>query len=112
MARGGPVTAAIVWCAKMRAALEHLAGNPDFGQAGVVARGLRSSTRVFGDAASLRRVGFVLLRIPVGRPLPDVADHVVDAVAIGREGDDGRSALEPVLLEVLARKLALPGIGH
>src|SRR3954451_200323 len=112
MAGGGPVTAAVVRCAKMRAALEHLAGNPDFGQAGIVACGLRSSTRVFGNAAGLRRVGSVLRRPPIGRPFPHVAYHVVEAVAVWRECFNRGSVLVSRLREILVREDAFPRIRH
>src|ERR1700733_15063578 len=96
----------------MRAALEHPAWNLDLRQPRVVARGLRSTARVFRNAARLRRIGFVLLRIPVRRPFPDIADHVVQAVAVRRECGDWGCALETVFAKILARKFALPSIGH
>ena len=51
-------------------------------------------------------------RVEVGRPLPDVAGHVEQAVAVGREGLDRRGALVPIGPQVLPRELALPGVGH
>src|SRR5918994_1602543 len=47
---------------------------------------------------------------PVGAPLPDVADHVAEVVAVGAEGGDGCGAWEPVLLSVVCRELALPDV--
>src|SRR3954451_1662792 len=99
MACGRAVTAAIVGCAEVRASFDHFARNLDAGVKRVVARGFSAPAWVFRNAARLRRVSLVLWRIPVGRPLPDVADHVVHAVAVNREGGDGRRALEAVLLE-------------
>ena len=87
-------------------------GNLDLRQSRVIARSLRSAARIFRDAARLRRIGLVLLRIPIRRPFPDIADHVVQAVAVRRERRDRRSALEAVLAKILARKFTLPGIGH
>src|SRR5262249_30915004 len=49
---------------------------------------------------------------PVVRPLPDVAGHVVEAVAVRRIGLDRRGALVAVEQQVLPGELALPGIGH
>ena len=112
MARGRAVAAAVVGRAEMRAALDHLSRNFDLGLGGVIARVLGRAARVLRDAARLRGVGGVSLREPVRRPLPDVADHVVQAVAVGRKRGDRRGALEAVGAEVLARKLALPGVGH
>src|SRR5258706_497070 len=45
-------------------------------------------------------------------PLPYVAGHVVEPVAIGGKSPDRRSALVAIGLEVLPRKPALPGVGH
>src|SRR5262245_51647074 len=41
-----------------------------------------------------------------------MADHVVEAVAVGWKRPDRRGARGAVSREVFARKLALPGIGH
>src|SRR5262245_14443897 len=100
-----PVAAAVVGRAKVRAALDHLAWNPDVGLARVIARTFGPAARILRDATRLRRVGLVLLRKPVGRPFPDIADHVVDAVAVGREGRDRRGTVEAVLAQVLAGKI-------
>src|SRR5215216_249632 len=110
MARRRTVATAIVWRTQMRAAFEHLAWNSDVGLARVVARCLGSTAWIFRNAARLRRVSLVLLRIPVGRPFPDVADHVVETVAVGRESHHRRGALVTILIEVLPREFALPGI--
>src|SRR5437773_387791 len=112
MTRGGTIAATVIRSAEMRAALKHLAWNPDIWLTRVVARGLGPAARVFRNAARLRRIGFVLLRIPIGRPFPDIPDHVVDAVAVRRKGRDRRSALETVSGEVHVREITLPGIRH
>src|SRR5258705_10475553 len=88
VARGGTVTTAIIRCAQMRAALDHLARNFDAGLPGIVTCGLGAAARVLRNAAGFRRVGFMLLRVPVGGPFPDVADHVVNAIAVRRERRD------------------------
>src|SRR5205823_10322640 len=54
---------------------------------------------------------FVSWRIPVGRPFPDIPDHVVDAVPVRRKGRDRRGAIEAVGAEVSVREIALPGVG-
>src|SRR6266852_9886691 len=112
MTRGRTIAATVVGSAEMRAALKYLARNPDIRLTRVVARGLGPAARVFRNAARLRRIGFMLLRIPIGRPFPDIADHVVQAVAIGRECGDGRSAFEAVCCEILVREITLPGVRH
>src|ERR1700682_3063291 len=108
MTRGRTITAAVIGRAEMRAAFKHLAWNPDFWITRVVARRLVPAARVLWNAARLLRIGFMLLRIPIGRPFPDIADHVVQAVAVGRECSDGRSALEAIGRKILGRKISLP----
>src|SRR6266852_7461218 len=104
MTRGRTIAAAVVGSAEMRAAFEHLAWNPDVRLTRIVARGLGPAARILRNATRLQRIGFMLLRIPIGRPFPDIADQVVDAVAIGRECGDGRSAFEAVCCEILVRE--------
>src|SRR3954453_13629452 len=48
--------------------------------------------------------------IPVARPLPHVADHVVEPVAVRREASDRRRAGMTVLIAVVYREETLPGI--
>src|SRR5580692_260863 len=105
VARGRAVAAAVVRRAQMRAAFDDLAGDFDLRLAGVVALLLAAAARIFRHAARLRRVGLVLLRKPVGRPFPDIADHVVHAVAVGRERRYGRRAIKTVLATVLMREI-------
>src|SRR5882757_2103127 len=93
---GGPIAAAIVRRAQMRAALDDLAGDTDVRLAGIVAALLASPARVLGNAARLRRIGLMLRRVPVRRPFPDIADHVVQAVAVGRKRRHRRGALKTV----------------
>src|SRR6266850_237446 len=112
MTRGRTIAAAVVGSAEMRAAFKHLAWNPDIRLTRVVTRSLRSAAWILGNAARLRRIGLVLLRIPIGRPFPDVADHVVQAIAVGRKRCHRRCTIEAVRAKVLAWKFALPGVCH
>src|SRR6266404_2961876 len=89
---GRPVASAVIWRAQMRATLDHLARNPDVGLTGVVAAIFAAAARILWNAACLRRIGFVPGRIPLGRPFPDIADHVVDAVAVRGESGQRRGA--------------------
>src|SRR5207245_850308 len=50
--------------------------------------------------------------VPVATPLPDIAGHVVETIAVGREAVDGRRAGIAVLGGVLDRELSLVGVGH
>ena len=111
-ARGRPVAPAVVGRAEMRAALDHLAGNPDRRLARIVAVAFLGPARIVRRAAGLHDLVRMLGDVPVGRPLPDVADHVVEPIAVGGKRADRRRALVPVGREVLPGKLALPGVGH
>src|SRR6478735_2722661 len=110
MARGRTIAAAIVRSAEMRAAFKNLARNSDVRLAGVVAVCLRAAARIFRNAADLRRVGLMLGRKPVAGPLPDVADHVVDAIADRRKRRHRRGT--PEARPPLVRKFAVPRVGH
>src|SRR6516162_526090 len=111
MASWRAVATAIVRRAQVRAAFDDLAGNFDLRLAGVVALLLPATARILRDAARLGRVRFVLRRPPIGGPFPDVADHVVDAVAVGRERHHWRRTLKAIGREFFVREIALPGIG-
>src|SRR5687768_13351057 len=88
LARRRPVTEAIARGTEMRAALDHPA--------------LETVSRR-GTAASVRR----RLTERVARPLPHVAGHVVQAIAVGRERPDRGRALVAVGEQVLPGELAL-----
>src|SRR5579863_10371064 len=96
----------------MRAAFQHLAGNADLRLAGIVALRLRAAARILGHAARLGRVGGMAGRPEIRGPLPHIADHVAEPVTVRRKRPDWRGALETVLLEVLVREVALPGVRH
>src|SRR5262249_38690420 len=49
--------------------------------------------------------------VPVGGPFPDVAGHVVEAVAVGGEGCHGSGAAEAVGGAVPVGKMPLPDVG-
>src|ERR1700730_5975842 len=82
MARGRAVAATIVRCAQMRATLENLARNPDLRLKRIVTLVFASSARVLGNAAGFGDIGFVFGHVPIGGPFPDIADHIVKAVAV------------------------------
>ncbi len=85
------IAAAIIRRAKMRSALNHLARDLDLGLARIVAVFRTRTARIDRHAARL------LLRVrrgmPIGDPFPGIADHVVEPVAVGREGSHRRCAL-------------------
>src|SRR5215207_5635988 len=94
----------------MRAALHHLAWDAEVLQLRIVASLPIATPGTLDGAARMRRLTMGL--IPVGGPLPDIADHVHQAVAVGWKRPHGGSTGVPVLLEVLDRELALPGVRH
>src|SRR5262245_19177160 len=49
--------------------------------------------------------------IPIARPLPNVADHVVETIAVRLEAADRRGGGVAVLIGVVDGEDALPGIG-
>src|ERR1700681_3451613 len=110
MARRGPVAAAIIRRAEVRSSLQHLARNPDVRQTRIVACVLAAAARILWNTARLRRIGFVLRRVPVRGPFPDIADHVVKAVAVRSKGFYRRGAVVSVEVEILQRKIALPSV--
>src|SRR5262245_66168450 len=65
----------------------------------------------FGSARINRLLPRVTRPIPIARPLPDVADHDVEPVAVGFEAADRRSPGVAVLVDVVDGEDALPGIG-
>src|SRR5215218_9853736 len=101
MARSRPIASAVVRRAQVRAALDDLARDPDVCRGRVVAAVLAPAAWVLRDAAGFRRVTLVLLRVPVGRPFPDIADHIVDTMTVRRERGDRRGPLEAVAVRVL-----------
>src|SRR5678815_58015 len=108
MTRGRAIAAAIVGRAQVRAALQHLARYPDLGLARVVAGVLTAAAEVMRDAAGFGSVSFMPGCVPVGGPLPDIADHIEEAISIGRIDPHRRSALVAICCEVLVREGALP----
>src|ERR1700712_3222868 len=94
MARGGSIAATIVRSAEVGAALDYFARNFNIGPTGIVTCGFGATPRIFGDATCFSCIGLMLLGVPVDRPFPDIADHVVNAVSIGRECSHWRRAFE------------------
>ena len=110
--RGRPVAPAVVRRAQVRSALEHLAGDSYLRLARIVAVLQPRPARIRRDAARLDRIRGCLGVIPVRRPLPHVADHVVEPVAVGRECARPATSVRSRPAQVLPRKLALPRVGH
>ena len=105
--RGRTVTAAVIGRAQIGPALDHLAWETQRELTGLDAlRLLAADDRIdtrHGRAAAGRpiRRWSTVRGIPVCRPLPHVADHVVQAVAVGRECSDRGGASVAIECEVL-----------
>src|SRR5436190_6420871 len=105
LARARAVAAAEIGRAQPRPALDHM----DFGPPGGRGRRLMVETaRV--RSALLHRV--MIAEIPVGRPFPNIAGHIEEAIAVWRETADGSGAAKTILRLVLIREETLPGIRH
>src|SRR5687768_7520978 len=92
------VTPAIVGCAEMRAAFHHLAWNFDLRLGGVEALFALRAARVGHRAAWA--VDLAMFAIPVRGPLPDIAGHVVEAIAVRRKDGHRRRAFETVFAQI------------
>src|SRR5215475_11579163 len=76
LARGRTIARAIIGSAQKRAALDDAARRLAGGQCQLLQ---------FRSARISRRLARVTRPIPIARPLPDVADHVVEAVTVRLE---------------------------
>src|SRR5215475_2559922 len=102
LARGRTIARAIIGSAQKRAALDDAARRLAGGQCQLLQ---------FRSARISRRLARVTRSIPIGRPLPDVADHVVEAVTVGLEAADRRGPGVAVLVAVVDGEDALPAVG-
>src|SRR5262249_18603318 len=96
----------------MRAALQQLAWDANVGVPRVVNRLFGATAWVDWHATGFRLVARMPIGPPVVGPLPDIADHVEQAVAVRREGAHGGGPLEPVRGEIFDWKPSLPGVRH
>src|SRR5215468_3198559 len=71
------------------------------------------SFSAFGIEARAARLRYLLvLLVPIRCPLPHVAGHLVETIAIGWKTSHRRSAFEPVFFKILPGEFTLPGVGH
>src|SRR5215475_12874942 len=94
-ARCRSIASAVVWRAQMRSALHDFARDLDVRHVGIVALVSVAAFRVEARTARLRYL--LVLLVPIRGPLPHVAGHVVQAVAIGRKTSHRRSPLKTIL---------------
>src|SRR6476660_1556514 len=112
MAGGRAIAPAIAWCAEMRAALQDPARNADRRLTRIITVGLGAAAGILRHAAGLGCIALMACRPEIRCPLPDIAEHVVDAIAVGGKGADRRGARKPVFPRILVGEIALPGVGH
>src|SRR5262249_41485769 len=111
----GPVAQAVARSAEVRAALDHPAGDVRPRATDVVARLRCLDARVarWRAARARGRVSpCAARRVVVAGPLPDVAGHVEQPVAVRGEQSDGCRAAPSLRAGVAPRKAALPEIRH
>src|SRR5262249_5174032 len=87
-----------------------LARDLALGLARIVAVLSARATRI--DRHTARMLLLVSCYIEVRGPLPNIADHVVEAIAVWGIGADRRGPLIAVFKQVLPREFALPGVRH
>src|SRR6516225_7293293 len=102
LARGRTIARAVVGGAQIRAALDDPARRLASGQCEVLQ---------FRSGRIGRRLARMTRSIPIARPLPDIADHIVEAVAVRLEAADRRGPYVAVLVGVVDGEDALPGVG-
>src|ERR1700754_1246707 len=112
VSRRRAVAAAIVRRAEMRAALQYFPRDADIGLTSIKARGLWPAARILRHAARLGRIGLVSRGPPIDSPFPDIADHVVNAVAIRWKLRHRGRSFKAILAEIFEREISLPGISH
>src|SRR5581483_7529515 len=85
VACGWPVALAVIGGTQVRAALQNLPAESGAGVLEVAARQLTAAARIARNAASALADQLTPVRVPVRCPFPDIADHVVQAIAIRRK---------------------------
>ena len=78
---------------------------------GRVVRRIRTG-RVVRHGTANRERGVVVGAVPVARPLPDVAGHVVQAEPVRGKPGDSCQPDRTVLADIADREASLKGVGH
>src|SRR6266516_5431332 len=106
------ITQAVIGRAEEGPTFEHLSWDADLRLCRINTLLSCPPSRINRDAARPDRVCWMMLLVPVRRPFPHIASHVIQPIAIGWEGTHGRRPLIAIGEQVLAGKLSLPGVGH
>src|SRR5215831_6809732 len=64
------------------------------------------------DVCAARLQDLAMWLVPIGRPLPDVAYHVIQPIVVWRERAHRRRPLETVPHQIAYRELTLPSVRH
>src|SRR6266699_4149449 len=103
---------AVIRRAEERPAFEHLSWDAELRLCRINTLLSCPPSRIDRDAARPGRVFWMMLLVPVRRPFPYIASHVIQPIAIRWEGAHGRRPFIAIGEQVLAGKLSLPGVGH
>ena len=109
-ARRGAITPAVVRRAEIGTTFHRLAWDFDRGRTGIVASLAIAAFRI--EAGAARVTGVAVFLIPVRRPFPDIAGHVIESVAVRGKAPDRRGAFKAVFFQILPGEFTLPRIGH
>src|SRR5688500_16308363 len=109
-ASAGAIAHAVAAGTEVGAALDHLAGHSELRLPPVVAGVDGAASRITRNAAGSVDFARMAIGVPVGGPIPDIAGHVVQPVAVRREGSDwSRRAVASIRSP---REIAVPEIGE
>src|SRR6266566_8510080 len=106
------ITQAVIRRAEERPAFEHLSWDAELRLRRINTLLSCPPSRIDRDAACPGRVFWMMLLVPVRRPFPYIASHIIQPIAIRWEGAHGRRPFIVIFHQVLPGKLSLPGIGH
>ena len=106
------ITQAVIGRAEEGPAFEHLSWDAELRLRRINTLLSCPPSRIDRDAACPGRVFWMMLLVPVRRPFPHIASHVIQPIAIRREGAHGRCPFITICHQVLPGELPLPGVGH
>src|SRR6266480_3088718 len=106
------ITQAVIRRAEEGPAFEHFSWDADLWLCRINTLLSCPPSRIDRDAARPGRVCWMPLLVPVRRPFPHIARHVIQPIAIRWEGAHGRRPFIAICHQVLPGELPLPGVGH
>src|SRR3954470_14265921 len=94
----------------MGTALDHFPADRDAGHFGIKAFALATAPGIFGHTTGPS--GLDSFSPPIIRPLPDIADHVVQAVTIGWKCGHRRRSITTIGPQIAVGKMSAPKVRH